>query len=246
MRGHSERKGESTYMSDLPRVAFYADLACPYAYIAAFRLRKLRNEYRGRLIVAHKSLALEYVNRQPTPKPVLDSECPLLMTVEPDLPWEPWHAPLSEWPVTLWPAFEAVKCAERQGVELADELAWAIRTAFFVDSRCVSMRNVLFDLAERVGLSMSRFIEDFDSGWAKPQVIQETRDGWERLKVPGSPTLVLPSGRQIGDAADLGLPEVEVDERRYGRVMGWRPAPCTGDACLARYREILDEACARS
>lgn len=229
-------------MRDLPRVALYADLACPYAYITAYRLRKLRDEYRQQLIIEHKSLPLEYVNRQPTPKRMLDSENPLLMLEEPDLPWEPWHAPLSEWPVTLWPAFEAVKCAERQDMALADDLDWAIRTAFFAESRCVSMRHVLFELAEGVGLAMDRFAHDFDSGAIKGLVMEEAREGWERLKVPGSPALVLPDGRVVGDTAELGLPEVEVDEQGHGRVTALHPAPCVGEACLALYRGILDAA----
>lgn len=227
-------------MAELPRITMYADLACPYAYIAAYRVRSLREEYRGRLVIEHKSLPLEYVNRQPTPKHVLDSECPLLMLAEPGLAWEPWHAPLSEWPVTLWPAFEAVKCAERQDLEKADDLDWAIRSAFFAESRCISMRHVLFELAKQVGLAMDRFAQDFDSGHAKALVIAEAREGWERLKVPGSPTFVLPSGHQIGDSAELGLPDVQVDEQRYGRVTGLRPAPCEGVACLAPYRRMLD------
>lgn len=231
-------------MMELPRIVMYADVACPYAYVAAYRLRRLRDEYRGRLVIEHRSLSLEYVNRQPTPKRVLDSECPLLMLAEPDLPWEPWHAPLSEWPVTVWPAFEAVKCAERQDMRLADDLDWAIRTAFFAESRCISMRYVLFELAERVGLAMDRFTEDFDSGQAKAQVMRETRDGWERLKVAGSPTLVLPSGRRVSDAAELGLPEVLVDEQGYGRVTGLHSAPCAGEECLGLYRRLLDEVAA--
>lgn len=231
-------------MDGLPHLAMYADLTCPYAYIAAFRLRKLRDEYRGSLVIEHKSLALEYVNRQPTPKRVLDSECPLLMLQEPELSWEPWHAALSEWPVTVWPAFEAVKCAERQGPALADELDWAIRSAFFAESRCISMRHILFELAEQVGLEMGRFAQDFDSGRTKALVVQEAREGWERLKVPGSPTFVLPSGRQIGDSTELGLPEVMVDEQGFGRVTGMHPAPCAGEACLALYRRMIEEAIA--
>ena len=231
-------------MQELPRVALYADLACPYAYITAYRLRRLRAEYSGRVVIAHKSLALEYVNQQPTPRRTLESECPLLMLVEPELPWEPWHASSSEWPVTILPAFEAVKCAERQDFTLADDLDWAIRGAFFAGSRCISMRHVLLELAEQVGLAMDRFERDFDSGQARAQVIEEARMGWERLKVAGSPTLVLPSGRQVSAATELGLPEVEVDEQRYGRVGGFPSAPCVGADCLDLYRRILDEAVA--
>lgn len=71
------------------------------------------------------------------------------MLEEPGILYQPWHRPLSERPVTMWSAFEAVKCAERQSLELADELDWAIRTAFFAESRCISMRDVLLDLAEK-------------------------------------------------------------------------------------------------
>lgn len=224
---------------ELPRIALYADLTCPYAYIAAYRLRQLRAAYRGRVIIEHKSLALEYVNRQPTPKPTLDSEIPILMLQQTDLPWQPWHAPLWQWPVTVWPAFEAVKCAEHQSDALAEDLDWAIRSAFFVESRCISMRDVLLELAERVGLEMARFTADFDSGQAQPLVLAEAREGWEQLKVAGSPTFVLPSGRQL---SNLGLPEVEVDEQQHGRVTGLRPASCSGDACLALYRQMIEEA----
>ena len=125
---------------------------------------------------------------------------------------------------------------------LADDLDWAIRGAFFAESRCVSMRHVLLDLAERVGLTMDRFERDFDSGQAKELVIAEAREGWERLKAPGSPTLVLPTGMQVSAPAELGLPEVEVDERGYGRVTGYHAAPCAGADCLTMYRRILDQA----
>jgi len=221
------------------QIALYADLSCPYAYLTAYRLRQLREEYRGRVAIVHKSLALEYVNRQPTPKRLLDVELPVLMLEEADIPYQPWHAPLSEWPVTIWPAFEAVKCAERQGLDLADELSWAIRTAFFAESRCIAMRYLLLELAERVGLDLARFAADFDAGIGKRQAIDEAREGWERLRVDGSPTFVLPSGKQI---SGLGLPELEVDERRHDRPVALRPAPCHGAACLDLYRRMFDEA----
>ncbi|HEX5504725.1 MAG TPA: DsbA family protein [Thermomicrobiales bacterium] len=225
-------------MPEPARIAMYADLACPYAYVAAYRMRQLRDEYRGRVGVMHKSLALEYVNREPTPKPVLDAEAPLVLLAEPDIPYRPWGRPDSAWPVTLWPAFEAVKCAERQDPALADDLDWAIRAAFFADHRCVSLRHVLLDLAGQVGLDMGRFAADFDGGVAKAEVLREAREGWERLKVEGSPTFVSPAGKRYND---LGLPRVDLDERRNYRVTAYRPAPCSGDDCLDLYRRMLEE-----
>jgi predicted DsbA family dithiol-disulfide isomerase len=223
------------------QIALYSDVHCPYAYITAYRLRKLRDEYRGRVTVVYKSLALEYVNRRPTPKPILDNETPFLMLEEPDIPYAPWHAALSEWPVTMWPAFEAIKCAERQGPDLAAELDWAIRAAFFGQSRCISMRHVLFELAEASGLDMQRFGQDFDGGVAKRQVLQEAQEGWEQLKVAGSPTFVLSTGEQLSYPA---LPEVTLDEQRHARVVKVEPSHCQGQECLDVLRRILDRALA--
>lgn len=195
-------------MTSSPVIAMYADLACPYAYVSAYRLRQLRREIPERIVIAHKSLALEYVNREPTPKALLDAELPPLVREEPGIPYRSWQRPVSEWPVTMWPAFEAVKCAERQSLELADELDWALRVAFFAQSRCISLRHVLLDTAQSVGLEMGRFAEDFDRGVTKYQVLAEAQEGWERLHVAGSPTFVLPSGKQI---SKVGLPEIVVD-----------------------------------
>ena len=226
-------------MPEPATIDLYSDVHCPYAYITAFRLRKLRGEYQGRVVIGYKSLSLEYVNKRPTPKVVLDNETPLLMLEEPEIPYQPWGRPVSEWPVTMWPAFEAIKCAERQSPELAAELDWAIRTAFFADSRCISMRHVLFELAEQAGLDMRRFADDFDNGAAKRQVLAEAQAGWEQLKVEGSPTFVLPSGKQVSYPA---LPQVTLDEERHGRVVSFEPAPCQGQGCLDTLRAILDEA----
>ncbi len=220
-------------------IALYSDVHCPYAYLTVYRLRQLREEYRGRLTIAYKSLALEYVNRRPTPKPILDNETPILLLEEPEIPYQPWHAPLSEWPVTMWPAFEAIKCAERQGQDMAADLDWAIRTALFAESQCISMRHVLLALAEKVGLDMSRFTEDFDSGVAKYQVFQEAQEGWERLKVEGSPTFVLPSGEQVSYS---GLPKVTLDEAQHARLIKVEPASCSGQECLVMLRTLLNRA----
>ncbi len=220
-------------------IAMYADLACPYAYVSAYRLRKLREEYRGSVFIEHKSLPLEYINREPTSKALLESELPYLVREEPGIPYQPWRRAESEWPVTMWPAFEAVKCAQRQSLTLADDLDWAIRKAFFAESRCISLRHVLLELAQQVGLDMERFADDFDRGVTKYQVLQEAQEGWERLRVEGSPTFVLPSGKQI---SNVGLPEVSVDANHPERVIAVTPASCQGQGCLEILRQMFAEA----
>jgi predicted DsbA family dithiol-disulfide isomerase len=227
-------------MIDRPiQIDLYSDVHCPYAYLTMYRLRQLRAEYEDKIVLVHRSLALEYVNRRPTPNNILNAETPILMLEELEIPYQPWHRPLSEWPVTMWPAFEAIKCAERQGLDLADELSWALRKAFFAESRCISMRHVLFETAEEVGLDMDRFAEAFDNGLTKRQVLQEAQKGWEILKVEGSPTFVLPSGEQISYP---GVPKIKLDPRRNYRAEAFEPAPCSGVACLDLYRQLFDKA----
>jgi predicted DsbA family dithiol-disulfide isomerase len=221
------------------QIELYSDLHCPYAYLTMYRLRQLRVDYKGRITIIHRSLALEYVNQRSTPKNIIEAETPILMLEELDIPYHPWHRPLTEWPVTMWPAFEAVKCAEQQGTEAADDLDWAIRQAFFAESRCISMRHVLFELAEEVGLEMGSFAAAFDSGIAKRRVLAEAQTGWETLKVEGSPTFVLPSGEQISYFA---LPKVKMDPQRNYRAARVEPAPCSGAACLDLYRQLFDRA----
>jgi predicted DsbA family dithiol-disulfide isomerase len=138
--------------------------------------------------------------------------------------------------VTIWPAFEAVACAEKQSLVLADDLAWAIRLAFFDECQCISMRHVLMDLAAGSGLDMQQFTADYDSGRCKQQVVQDASDGWERLGVPGSPSWILPSGDVV---AEFGLPEIDVDAR--GRPNLQKRGISRSD-CIAQLRVVLDGA----
>lgn len=224
----------------MARLEMFSDIHCPYAYLAAYRLREALRAFRGEVEVVHRSLAIEHLDAKTTPFDILAQETPIILLEEPDVPYAPWHAPLWAWPVTLWPAFEAVKCAERQGWEPAHELDWRLREAFFAKSLCVSARHVILQLAKDVpGLDARRFEDDFDSGVAKRQVIEESRDGWEHRKMEVSPTFVLPSGRMLANPA---APVVHLDEENHLRVRKVDPAPERGEAARERYRAMLREA----
>lgn len=190
-------------------IEMFADLLCPYAYVVHATWRRILPEVSERFELVHRSLSLEYVNNEPTPKMAIATELPVLILEDDTVEYVPWKAPDSEWPVTVMPAFEAVNCAMRQGVRQADDLAWRIRLAIFRDNLTVSLRNVLFDLASETGLDMQRFASDFDSGVGKQQVIDDARLGWEELRVPGSPTWRLPAGELIND---FGLAEMSIDD----------------------------------
>lgn len=218
---------------------FYSDLHCPYAYLAAYRLRRALASFGRPVRVVHRSLAIEYVDSKSTPKDILDAETPDIVREEPGLRYAGWNAPESQWPVTFWPAFEAVKCAERQGWRQAHELDWRIREAFFGDSRCVSMRHVLLDLAQGVpGLDHARFVDDFDAGAGKRLVLDESREGWETLDLEVSPTFVLPDGTRHANPV---APHVHLSETAPRRVLKVDPSPVGAEGALAFYQGMLEK-----
>lgn len=217
----------------MPVLEMWSDLHCPYAYLAAFRLRRALAEAHD-VEVRHRALAIEWVDRKATPKDILDAESPFVFTQEPDLDWQPWSDAPWRWPATMWPTFEAVKAAEAQGWRAAHELDWALRRAFFAESRCISLRHVILDVAREVpALDAQRLERDWDAGVAKARVIEEARRGWETLDLQLSPTFVLPDGTRVENP---GSCHVELDEERGHRVR--RVVPPKEDAREA-YRAML-------
>ncbi|HEX6386340.1 MAG TPA: dithiol-disulfide isomerase [Anaerolineae bacterium] len=223
----------------IPAIEIYSSMECPYAYLATFRLRQVWPEYAGRVRLVWRALSLEYVNRQAHDKPTYDAEYGYFPQIEPALPWRPWSRPLWQWPVTLWPAYEALACAQAQGDKAALAMSWALRHAFFTKDCNLSLRHELLVVAERVAtegkLDLAQFEADWDHGRYKHTVIADSRRGWHELKVNGSATFVLPDGRQI---TNPGIGDVDFDEennvlRSY--------TPYEGDP-LDAYRQMLDAA----
>lgn len=222
----------------LPTIEIYSSLECPYAYLATYRLRQVWPEFAGRVQVVWRALSLEYINaRVGTPPPLFEAEKRRFAQIEPALPWLPWPRPSWEWPVTMWPVFEALACAQAQGHEAAWAMSWALRHAFFAEGRPLALRHELLAVAQEVvaesQLDLAQFEADWDSGRTKSSVIAESRRGWHELKVNGSATFVLPDGDQMTNPA---LGEIDFDEANYV-LRGY--IPFTGDP-LTVYREMLE------
>lgn len=230
---------DASLQDSLPRIEIYSDIHCPWAYLAVYRLRQLWPEYAGKLEVRWRSLSLEYINRRGTPKPILDLETGYMKQIEPDLPVKPWSRPDWQWPVTFWPAFEALECAQAQGHRQAFELGWELRRTFFEESHSPSLRSEIFRLARETatatGLDPDRFETDWDSGRYKQNVIEDSQRGWHELKVKNSPTFVLPDGRQFSNPA---AGEMQLDLKNKV-VKGYTPA---GEDWREFYRSFLDAA----
>jgi predicted DsbA family dithiol-disulfide isomerase len=225
-------------MTSVPVLELYSSIECPFAYLAIYRLRQAWPAYAGRIKLAWRALSLEYINKVGNSHPLFEAELKIIRQIEPSIPMQSWSRPVWDWPVTLWPAFEALACAQAQSPDAAFAASWALRHAYFAESRNIALRHELMAVAERVAqeapLDLERFAHDWDSGRYKPAVLSESRRGWHELKVDGSPTFVLPDGRQVSNPA---VGDIDFDEASY-TLRSYQPYE--GNP-LALIRRVLDD-----
>jgi predicted DsbA family dithiol-disulfide isomerase len=192
-----------------------SDIHCPWAYVCVLRLLRTRDALGLDLALRHLYWPLELVNGRGAPRAILDVEMPVLAQVEPD-DFAAWRGP--EWPTTFLPAFELVKAAEEQGLRPAEDLDLALRRAFFIEHRNLSLRTVLFEVAARVAsLDHDALRETYDSGRTRRVVLREY-DEVTRRGVEGSPEVYLPGGERIHNPGSTkqwvhGIPHILSEDR---------------------------------
>jgi predicted DsbA family dithiol-disulfide isomerase len=199
-----------------------SDIHCPWAYVCVLRLIRARDELGLDVALRHLYWPLELVNGRGAPRSILDAETPVLAQVEPD-DFAAWRGP--EWPTTFLPAFELVKAGEEQGLRPAEALDLALRRAFFVEHRNLSLRTVLFEVAAKVdGLDQEALREAYDSGRTRRVVLREY-DEVTRRGVEGSPEVYLPGGERVHNPGFTkrwvhGIPHILSEDRTvYERLL---------------------------
>jgi predicted DsbA family dithiol-disulfide isomerase len=223
----------------LPTLELYSSIECPFAYLAIYRLRKVWSDYADGLHLTWRALSLEFVNQVGNSHPLFEAEIKIIQQIEPSIPVQSWSRAEWDWPVTLFPAFEALACAQAQSSDAAFAMSWALRYAYFAESRNIALRHELMDIAKQVAqdapLDIKQLMKDWDSGRYKQIALSESQRGWHELKVDGSPTFVLSDGRQV---SDLAFGEVDFDEETHTLQ---RYKPYQGDP-LSVFRSLLDDA----
>lgn len=215
----------------------YSDIGCPWAHVAVWRLwdarRRLGLEDRVRF--DHRVFPLELFNSEPTPRNELEPEMPICAGLAPRAGWQPWSAPEWAWPVTMLPPMEAVQAAKAQGLAAAEALDRGLRRAFWGESRCISLRHVILEVAsETDGLDLAALSAALDAGRARQAIFEQ----WEVAKsdeVQGSPHLFAPDGTNAQN------PGLEMDWNQ-GDDGVWLPTILRDDADA--YADLLRRAAA--
>lgn len=214
-------------------IQIWSDVGCPWAHVAVHRLHEARRRLRLTHAVAfdHRAFPLELFNSEPTPRRVVTAEMGACAPLAPQAGWQTWQGHEWGWPVSMLPAMEAVAAAKEQGLPASEELDRELRRAFFGDSRCISLRHVILEVAsqcERVDLEA--LADAFDSGRARRSLI----DDWRRAggsEVRGSPHLFLPDGC---DAHNPGIRFHWEGDPGVGFVVIDRDDPSVYDELLRR------------
>jgi predicted DsbA family dithiol-disulfide isomerase len=130
-------------------IAVWSDIGCAWSHAVIWRLHDARRRLGldGAVAFDHHAFPLELFNSEPTPRSRADLEWPLAMQLAPRAGWRAWDAPDHEWPVTMLPPMEAVQAAKRQSLAASEELDRGLRRAFWGESRCISMRHVILEVA---------------------------------------------------------------------------------------------------
>lgn len=206
------------------RIVFYSDVVCPWATVMLLRLRAARERAGAvdKLVIEHRAMPLELEHRMPIPRRVVDAEIPLCASLTPDFGWTVWQGRAEEYPVTVLPALEAVRAAGAQSLLAAEQLDLALRRAFFVRSRCISMRHEILAIAGTCpDVDVDALSDALDRGTFHAAVSQDFADA-KANAVPCSGTLVLPDGRMlcnpgtqtgwIGGTMPRGTPVLTADD----------------------------------
>jgi predicted DsbA family dithiol-disulfide isomerase len=204
-------------------IAVWSDLHCPWSHVAVWRLWDARRRLglEGRVHFDHRVFPLELFNSEPTPYLTIAAEIPVCGALAPRAGWQLWQAPLTEWPITTLLPMEAVQAAKEQSPAASEELDRALRTAFFAESRCISLRHVILEVAgDCDAVDVAALAEALDSGRARRRIL----DDWQaaqREGVRGSPHLFLADGTDAHNPGvtfhwdgehGIGVPVVDADE----------------------------------
>ena len=189
-------------------IVLFSDIACPWATVAVERFHEARERSGAPVTLVHRAFPLELVNDRPTPKPILDAEIPVTAKLVNGV-FRSWSGQLHEWPVTTLLALEAVRAAG----DRAEALDRALRRAFFHDSRCISMRSVVLDVAESVGADVEAALDD---GRYRRAVMDDLALARSR-SVKGSPHAFLPDGTDVHNPGIVlhwtaGRPVIDTDD----------------------------------
>ncbi len=95
-----------------------------------------------------------------------------------------------DYPTWSLPAQEAAKCAAAQGADAFERVHLALFEAFFGRGRNIAVREEVLAVVREAGLDDDRFLQDFDAGRFRPEVLREYQEAHDRYGITAIPTVI--------------------------------------------------------
>jgi predicted DsbA family dithiol-disulfide isomerase len=177
-------------------IEVWSDLLCPFAYVGLLRLRRARARLGLDTAIEHHTFPLELFNG-PHPRRGTDTEAVGLGQIEPDAGFRVWTAADDLYPHTVLLAAEAVHAASAQGLAAGEELDLALRRAFWTESRSISHRKVILDVAGAVPqVDVDELAAALDEGRYRKDVMADFAVA-QTDAIAGSPTFRFADGTTV-------------------------------------------------
>jgi predicted DsbA family dithiol-disulfide isomerase len=170
------------------RITVWSDYVCPFCYLEAPVLNRLREEYGELLEVDWRAFEL-----RPEPVPTLDPEGDYLQRV-----WNAAVYPMAE-ERGLKIKLPPVQPRSRRAMELAelarqkgkfDAVHEALFRAFFQDGKDLDGLDVLVDIGVAAGLESAEVLQALQAGRYRSQVLEDERQA-AQLGLHGVPALLV-------------------------------------------------------
>jgi predicted DsbA family dithiol-disulfide isomerase len=181
-------------------IQLWSDLLCPFAYVALVRLRRARTalDLDGVVAIEHRTFPLELFNG-PHPRRGTDTEAVGLGQIEPEAQFRVWTGPEDQYPHTVLLAAEAVHAANTLSLAAGEALDLALRRAFWTDSRSISHRAAILDIAGELAgppVDPTAIAIALDDGRHRADVMADFAIA-QTDAIDGSPTLRLADGTSV-------------------------------------------------
>ncbi len=95
-----------------------------------------------------------------------------------------------DYPTWSLPAQEAAKCAAAQGADAFERVHLALFEALFGKGRNIAVREEVLAVVREAGLEYDRFLQDFDAGRFRPEVLREYQEAHDRHGITAIPTAI--------------------------------------------------------
>ncbi|NUT99074.1 MAG: hypothetical protein HOY78_44435 [Saccharothrix sp.] len=218
----------------------YSDLNCSFAHLAVHRLHETRARLglQDTVHFDHRVFPLELFNTSVNERPGVDSEIAVVGALDPDAGWRLWQGPDWRYPVTMLPALEAVQAAKAQGWTASEQLDRALRRAFWAESRCISLRHEILDIAAGTGVvDVADLAARLDSGTARAAIFAQYEAARDD-RVICSPHVFLAdrsnyanpgvTARWVNGGFGEGFPVIDTDDPSIYEVILKRAADLAG------------------